>query len=137
MEFVEAMKKFSKICKGDGKNQNLRCVKECPFAHSNFCTRPPFEYDEEDIVEAEKIISEWKREYEEPKINLPKDLPIDAKIEVSQDGIVWSKRHFAGFTGNHVETWTAGKTSWTTREIHNWSYARLPKEDENDNNGIN
>lgn len=74
---------------------------------------------------------EWfKAEYEEPKINLPKNLPVDAKIEVSRDGETWAHRHFARFKDDHVETWEAGRTSWTTREIYySWEYARLPKEE--------
>lgn len=76
-----------------------------------------------------KTKMEWlKAEYEEPKINLPKDLPIDAKIEVSPDGIHWEKRHFAEFADEGVNTWSDGQTSWTTDMKLNWSYARLPKE---------
>lgn len=80
---------------------------------------------------------EWlKSEYEEPRINLPKDLPVDAKIEVSRDGETWAHRHFARFKDDHVETWEAGRTSWTTREIYySWEYARLPKEETDDKEG--
>mgnify|MGYP003320488967 CR=1 FL=1 len=77
---------------------------------------------------------EWlKSEYEEPKINLPKDLPIDTKIEVSIDGEIWVHKHFAGFKDDQVGTWASGKTSWTTTKINNWKYARLPKEETDDN----
>lgn len=78
-----------------------------------------------------------KAEYEEPRINLPKDLPVDAKIEVSDDGEVWKNRHFAGFKDGKVLTWHNGGTSWTTQIRWNYKYARLPKENEADDSKRN
>lgn len=46
---------------------------------------------------------EWlKAEYVEPKINIPVNTPIDAKVLVSVSGKYWTKRHYAGFKdGKH------------------------------------
>lgn len=75
---------------------------------------------------------DWlKAEYEEPRINLPKDLSIDAKIEVSNDGKTWYKRYFSRFGSAYVMVWFDGRTSRNAKGEIPWKYARLPKEDEN------
>ena len=126
MEFKEAMKKFSKICKGDGKNQNLRCVKECPFAYSNFCQKPPFAYDEKDIVEAEKIISEWT-----PPVDWSK-VKVDTPILVWEDNTRKYKRHFAKYENGKIYVFTSGQTSWSAEnyDTTTWKYAELAEEEE-------
>lgn len=87
------------------------------------------------ISNCNKARMDWlKKEYVEIKIKLPKDLEIDAKIEVSDKGKVWRPRHFAGFAGeNVIKAWNNGTTSWTSGgETTRWEYARLPKEKQND-----
>ena len=71
---------------------------------------------------------EWlKAEYEEPKINIPDNTPIDSKVLVSANGEYWTKRHYAGFKDGKHYAWSVGKTSWTCEpdEISQWEYMKL------------
>ncbi len=71
---------------------------------------------------------EWlKSEYEEPKINIPEDTPIDTRVFVSVNGKYWAKRHYAGFKDGKHYVWASGKTSWTCDpdEIIQWEYMKL------------
>ncbi|WP_298752119.1 hypothetical protein [uncultured Arcobacter sp.] len=53
------------------------------------------------------------------------DWKIDDKIEVSDDGIKWRKRHFAGINGNgNPIAWADGTTSWSASDSYSWKYAR-------------
>lgn len=90
-------------------------------------------FDEENGVCTVGRIKEWlNAEYKEPKITIPEDTPIDAKILVSDNGVKWSPRHFAGFTKYGSATaWTEGHTSWTTKTRIYWEYAKLPEEELN------
>ena len=73
-----------------------------------------------------------KAEYEEPKINIPDETPIDAKVIVSENGEYWTKRHYAGFKHGKHYAWSVGKTSWTCEpdEISQWEYMKLYNEEE-------
>ena len=79
---------------------------------------------------------EWlKAEYEEPKISIPDDTPIDTKVLVSTNGIDWYKRHYAGFKDGEYYAWNDGRTSFTVvdaeyskRQKSNkrpWKYMKL------------
>lgn len=71
---------------------------------------------------------EWlKAEYEElKKINIPKDTPIDTKILVSDDGITWGRRYYAGTMDGIPYVWADGFTSWTSdNRVEPWEYMKL------------
>lgn len=66
-------------------------------------------------------------EYKEPSFY--DDWEIDDKIEVSNDKIIWVKRHFAGIDANgDILVWSDGSTSWTTISKSSWHYARKTEE---------
>lgn len=77
---------------------------------------------------------EWLlAEYEEPKINIPPDTPIDTKVLVSDDGVVWNKRHYAGCINGKYWTWGYDRTSWSAYDktsMFSWKYMRLAEEEE-------
>ena len=84
--------------------------------------------------DCKKRVTEWLlAEYEEPKIEFEVlGLKVDDKIEVSDDGEVWSKRHFARIEGGKVLTWFNGKSSFSAHsqiDITKWPYARIPREE--------
>lgn len=54
---------------------------------------------------------------------------LDERIEVSNDKIIWVKRHFAGIDANgDILVWSDGSTSWTTISKSSWHYARKTEE---------
>lgn len=65
---------------------------------------------------------------------------VDDKIEVSDNGIDWHRRYFAGLTKDgKPKTWMYGMTSWTCGEgklFHTWNYARKPFEINHDNHSL-
>ena len=62
------------------------------------------------------------------------DWKIDQKIMVSEDGVRWDRRYFAGVhESGCCLAWTSGATSWTQGSIPattQWEYARLPTPEE-------
>lgn len=76
-------------------------------------------------------LAKWLcEEYEEPKINLPEDIEVDAPILVSHDGNYWERRHFARRGENdEVYVWDSGRTSFTASCSCGWGYAKLPDEE--------
>lgn len=72
-------------------------------------------------------------EYEEPKIEpAVYNLKVDDKVEVSDDGVCWVKKHFKCIEGNFVIAWARGQTSFTAydeNDIAEWEYARVPREE--------
>lgn len=77
----------------------------------------------------EKVMEWCESEYEEQKITIPTDTPVDAKILVSSDGKEWLRRHFAGFDGDLVSAWLEGKTSWSNKNgASRWEYGKLAEE---------
>lgn len=56
-------------------------------------------------------------------------IPVDTKILVSDDKVVWHKRHFAKYENEAVYAWTNGITSWTSKAVAldqtTWEYAKL------------
>ena len=67
-------------------------------------------------------------EYIEPKVDWYK-VAVDTPILVSLDGVEWEKRHFAEYINGHVRAWKDGRTSWVTKSVSDWTYARLAKEE--------
>ena len=76
-----------------------------------------------------------QQEYIEPKINIPDETHIDAKVLVSTNGIDWYKRHYAGSKDGKYYAWNDGRTSFTVvdaeyskRQKSNkrpWEYMKL------------
>jgi hypothetical protein len=66
------------------------------------------------------------------EVNPYEDWEIDDKIEVSEDGVDWRRRHFAGVDKKgKLSAWASGKTRWSNADESNpvfWRYARKPKE---------
>lgn len=53
-------------------------------------------------------------------------VPVDTKILVrSSNTYPWDKRHFAKFENDTVYAWFGGQTSFTTRDVTSWRYAKL------------
>ena len=67
-------------------------------------------------------------EPEESEIDWSK-VAVDTPILVSLDGVEWEKRHFAEYINGHVRAWKDGRTSWVTKSVSDWTYARLAKEE--------
>lgn len=79
----------------------------------------------------QKAIQEWcEAEYEEPKITIPPDTPVDTKILVSNDGENWCRRHFAKIKDGILYAWNNGSTSWSNIAGTNaWKYGKLAEEE--------
>lgn len=77
---------------------------------------------------------EWLlAEYEEPKTNIPPDTPINTKVLVSDNGVGWGKRYYAGYKNGQHYVWASGSTSWSARnekDVLTWRYMRLAEEEE-------
>ena len=75
---------------------------------------------------------EWlEQEYEEPEIDWEK-VPIDTKVQVSNDGKVWTNRHFAEVKDGEYYAWDRGVTSWGAGLFHGrtkWKYMKLAEEE--------
>lgn len=76
---------------------------------------------------------EWLlSEYEPPKIE-PEvyNLKCDDKVEVSDEGVCWRKRHFKCIEDNFVVAWGNGRTSFSTddNDVAYWNCARIPREE--------
>lgn len=52
---------------------------------------------------------------------------VDTPILVSDDGVQWCKRHFAGYKNGKVWAFYYGTTSWSNNceKGHYWKYAKL------------
>lgn len=70
-------------------------------------------------------------ECEEPKIeDEVYRLKCDDKVEVSDDGVRWFKRHFKCVECGCVFTWASGFSSFTARnQTIRWKYARIPRKE--------
>ena len=106
------------MIKGENKLipcSELKCCDNCEFDCDGGCTDK---------------IKEWcEAEYEEPRITIPADTPIDTKILVSDDGKIWLRRHFAGFDEDLVSAWLEGNTSWSNKNgASRWKYGKLAEE---------
>lgn len=90
------------------------------------CKDCAFHYD------CEKKVKQWSEaEYEEPKITIPPDTPVDTKVIVSRDGKDWTKRHLKEVKDNMVIAFEFGRTSWTSASNYDvmlWEYGKLAEE---------
>lgn len=71
-------------------------------------------------------LEERDEEYKEPEVDWEKT-PVDTKVTVSDDGINWYNRHFAGVKNGKIYTWVNGATSWSTKGNYKrrWNYISL------------
>lgn len=69
-------------------------------------------------------------EYEEPEVDWSK-VKVDTPMLVrdSEDDH-WCEAHFAEYKDGEVFVWDDGKTSWTTRFVAVWKYAKLAEIEE-------
>ena len=68
------------------------------------------------------LMDEYK---EEPDVDWSK-VTVDTPILVRDyEDSTWFKRHFAKYEDDSVFAWIDGQTSWTTKEIKNWKFAKL------------
>ena len=96
---------------------NVSCV-ECAFRRAERCSAARMEW--------------LKREYtEHPKISIPDNTLIDAKVFVSDSGKDWVKRHYAGCVDGVHYAWSSGRTSWSTNPSDKipWKYMKLYNEE--------
>ena len=96
---------------------NMNC-NECGFGDTQSCG-------------TEKM--EWlKAEYEEPRsINIPDNTPINTRVLVSDDGVNWLRRYYAGTMDGIPYVWADGFTSWTSdNRVEPWEYMKLYNEEE-------
>ena len=85
-----------------------------------------------------KICSEERKkwlneEYIEPKVDWSK-VPVDTPILVSENGLTWFKRYFAGFDKGVVSAWNQRATSWSSDfddDTTKWTYVKLAESEEN------
>lgn len=73
------------------------------------------------------IISEWAdAEYIEPEVDWSK-VPVDTPILVSNDNVIWYRKHFAKYENGQIYSFYDGKTSWSSDEKFSlsWDYAKL------------
>lgn len=76
-------------------------------------------------------IREWcEAEYEEPKITIPPDTPVNTKILVSHGGEKWVRRYFAKISDGRLFAWRNGSTEWSSEgEMSDWEYGKLAEEE--------
>lgn len=78
-------------------------------------------------------LGEWlESEYVEPTVDWSK-VPVDAKVLVSTDEVVWKKRHFARVEDGMPLVWADGQTSWSADRadyIAAFKYIKLYEEGE-------
>lgn len=81
----------------------------------------------------DRLFLEWAvAEYVEPTVDWSK-VPIDTKILVrNHEATPWVKRHFAGYCEGRVLGWLDGATSWSSSEKIPWKFAKLAKDEEDE-----
>lgn len=57
--------------------------------------------------------------------SLPIDLPLDSRIKVSTDGVVWHRAYFAGFEEGLIMVYANQRTSWTEKEVVPYKYGKV------------
>lgn len=95
---------------------------------SGNCTKCKFFYNEKYTCQIRR--AEWLNE-EHNTYTIPLDTPIDTKVLVSNDGILWEKRYFSHFNNDEHRPYTCfcgGTTSWVTTSTVNWEYCKLWRE---------
>lgn len=67
-------------------------------------------------------------EYSKPEVDWSK-VAVDTPILVREDeNQAWKRRYFMRFENGLVYTWINGRTSWSTRFVEAWNYAKLAGE---------
>ena len=56
------------------------------------------------------------------------DTPILVKFKEDKE---WKKRHFAKYENGLVYAWKDSRTSWITKDMTKWDYAKLAEDEEN------
>lgn len=100
------------------------CCENCKF-NVNVASMCIKTYEMEKWLNSE-YVEEEKEEVDWSKV------PIDTQVLVSDDGINWYRRYFAGIdthTNEHL-AWSDGATSWANRSTMPWKYIKLYKGDE-------
>lgn len=116
-----AVDKSGNVVPCDGFNCSL-----CLFHGSSYCERSFAKWCQEEYEEPSKIQKEVKY------------CKVDTKVMVSDDGKEWHKRYLNKYDEKKDKAlcFYSGCSSWTNSETYSpesvfeWSYARLPKEDE-------
>lgn len=73
------------------------------------------------------VILEWAdAECIEPQVDWSK-APVDTPILVSNDNVIWYRKHFAKYENGQIYSFYDGKTSWSSDEKFSlsWDYAKL------------
>ncbi len=72
-------------------------------------------------------------EYIEPQVDWSK-VAVDTPILVSNDNVIWYRKHFSKYENGQIYSFYDGKTSWSSDEKFSlsWNYAKLAEVD----NGI-
>lgn len=92
---------------------------------------------ESDQVEIPVTLTKELREYVDGttswdlfEYNPWQDLAVDTPVLVCQtiDHNTWVRRHFAKFEAGHVYVWEDGRTSFTTKSVVPYKYAKLATE---------
>lgn len=78
-----------------------------------------------------KLIDWLNAEYQEPSVDWSK-VPIDTPVMVSDTGIAWSRRHFAGTDeSDNLLAYAFGKTLWSSGNTTKvWRYMKLAEGNE-------
>ena len=75
-------------------------------------------------IHAEYRTSELANIDFEPVVNWSQ-IKVDTKLLVSEDSIVWHKRHFAKYIDDTVYAFNSGRTSWSETDVSSWKYVKL------------
>jgi hypothetical protein len=83
------------------------------------------------VREMEKWLNSEYVEEEKEKVDWSK-VPIGTMILVSNDGVTWYRRYFAGIDTSTDEdlAWSDDSMSWVNCTTQSWKYAKLYKGDE-------
>lgn len=103
----------------------VRCAEtdcnDCIFGGTHNCSSKKLEW-----LSAEYLESKQLRLTEEIR-----NLKVDDKLLVSENGKDWHKAHFANYSDNDeyvVDCFCNGGTSWSNTCVVGWEYAKLPEE---------
>lgn len=99
---------------------------ECP-------KNPPEDCNKKCILQGKcfnkNLLEEWLSE-EYIDVDWSK-VPVDTKVLVSDDGLIWYKRYFAHYKDKCIYVFNSGFTSWTVPHNFNvnfWKYTKLAEE---------
>lgn len=76
-----------------------------------------------------KVLEEW---LDEDYVDIDwSKVPVDTKVLVSDDDLIWYKRYFACYKDGRIFTFNNGVTSWSTDKnvkTTSWKYTKLAEE---------